>query len=94
MGDAIVLPKNWQGETAASLFFSTSSTQSSPFHGAAIAQLNPKTLAIEKQIDVSGFPSMEIHWGTAMIVDGASLYIYGQGSTRREEASVRRSHEV
>jgi hypothetical protein len=74
MGDAIVLQKKRL------LVFLHKFDPKLAFHGAAIAQLNPKTLAIEKQIDVSGFPSMDIHWGTAMIVDGEWLYIYGKGA--------------
>ena len=79
MGDAIVLPKSDNAKQRLFVFLHKFDPKLA-FHGAAIAQLNPKTLAIEKQIDVSGFPSMEIHWGTAMIVDGSSLYIYGKGA--------------
>ena len=50
------------------------------FRGAAVAQLNARTLAIEKQLPIGGLPNMDIHWGTAMIEDSAWLYIYGKGA--------------
>lgn len=50
------------------------------FHGASIAQLDPKTLAIVKIVDVAGLPNLEIHWGTAMIEEGGHVYIYGKGA--------------
>lgn len=74
MGDAIMLAKK------RIFVFLHKFDSKLAFHGSTIAQLNPKSLAIEKQIDVTGFPSMDIHWGTAMIVDGAWLYIYGKGA--------------
>lgn len=79
MGDAIVLPKTGRAKQRLFIFLHKFDPKLA-FHGAAIAQLNPTTLAIEKQIDVTGFPSMDIHWGTAMIVDGPWLYIYGKGA--------------
>jgi hypothetical protein len=50
------------------------------FHGAAIAQLDPKSLAIDSVVDVVELPNLEIHWGTAMIEERGYLYIYGKGS--------------
>ena len=79
MGDAIVLPKRAHAKQRLLVFLHEFDPKLA-FHGAAIAQLNPNTLAIEKQIDVTGFPTMNIHWGTAMIIDGAWLYIYGKGA--------------
>jgi hypothetical protein len=78
MGDAILLAKSGLQKQRLFVFLHKFDPKLA-FHGSAVAQLNPGTLAIEKQIDVSGFPSMNIHWGTAMIVDGPWLYIYGKG---------------
>ena len=78
MGDAIVLPKTKTAKLRLYVFLLKFDSKLA-FHGSAIAQLNPNTLAIEKQIDVTGFPSMDIHWGTAMILDDEWLYIYGKG---------------
>ena len=74
MGDAIVL------QNQRLLVFLHKFDSKLAFHGAAIVQLDPKTLVIEKQIDVTGFPSMDIHWGTAMVLENDWLYIYGKGA--------------
>jgi len=79
MGDAIVLPKIDKVNQRLFVFLHKFDSKLA-FHGAAIAQLNPDTLAIEKQNDVTGLPSTDIHWGTAMSVDGTWLYIYGKGA--------------
>ncbi len=50
------------------------------FHGAAIAVLNAETLAIEKLVELRDLTSKEIHWGTAMVIEGRHLYIYGKGA--------------
>jgi hypothetical protein len=50
------------------------------FHGAAVAQLDPKTLAIKKTIEINNLPDLSVHWGTAMIEDKGQLYIYGKGT--------------
>lgn len=49
------------------------------FHGAAVAELDPRTLSIRKTLEVSNLPNLDIHWGTAMIVEKDELYIYGKG---------------
>jgi hypothetical protein len=79
MGDAILLPKS--GKTKQRLFVFLHKFDSKlAFHGAAIAELDPKTLAIRKTIEINNLPNLSIHWGTAMIDDGGYLYIYGKGT--------------
>ena len=50
------------------------------FHGAAVAQLNARTLAIEKLAELRNHSARDIHWGTAMLIQGPHLYIYGKGT--------------
>lgn len=49
------------------------------FHGAALAELDPRTLSIRKALEVSNLPNLDIHWGTAMLAEKDDLYIYGKG---------------
>ena len=79
LGDAILLPG--PGKAKPRLFvFLHKFDRELKFHGAAIAKLNPRTLAIDQVVDVLPFPNLETHWGTAMIKEGDYLYIYGKGS--------------
>lgn len=76
MGDAILLPN--EAKATRRLFVLLHKFDSKmAFHGAAAAQLNPATLAVEKIRDVD-LPNREIHWGTALIEQGGHLYIYGK----------------
>lgn len=79
LGDAVILRS--RSESRPRLFVFLHKFDSAlKFHGAAIAQLDPKTLAIDKIVDVVGLPNLGIHWGTAMIEERGYLYIYGKGA--------------
>ena len=78
MGDAIVLPKDIKQRHRLFVFLHKFDGKMK-FHGAAVAQLDPITLRIEKMLEIRGLPNTEIHWGTAMIADDEWLYIYGKG---------------
>ncbi len=50
------------------------------FHGAAIAELDASTLKINKLNELRNAEARDIHWGTAMVIEGRDLYIYGKGA--------------
>ncbi len=77
MGDAIILPKERNAGERLFVFLHKFDSKLA-FHGSAIAQLDPATLAIESlsEVDLS---NRDIHWGTAMLEQGGRLYIYGKG---------------
>lgn len=50
------------------------------FHGAAIAELDAGTLKINKLNELRNLSAPDIHWGTAMVIEGRDLYIYGKGA--------------
>ena len=50
------------------------------FKGAAVAQLNAKTLRIERQLPIKGMPNLDVHWGTSMLEESGWLYVYGKGA--------------
>ena len=78
MGDAILLPT--KGKVRQKLFvFLHKYDKAMAFFGSAVAQLDPRTLAIEKIVEVAGLPNHEIHWGSAMLEENGFLYIYGKG---------------
>ena len=79
MGDVILLPK--AGKAKQRLFVLLHKFDSKlAFHGTAVAELDPKTLAIKETKEINNLPNLSIHWGTAMIEDGEHLYIYGKGT--------------
>ena len=78
MGDVILLPAKASRKKRIFVFLHKFDSKLA-FHGAAIAQLNPTTLAIEGQMELTDLPDMNIHWGTATIAEGPWLYIYGKG---------------
>ena len=49
------------------------------FHGAAIAELDAETLKINKLAELRNNSARDVHWGTAMVVEGQHLYVYGKG---------------
>ena len=79
MGDAILLPKIGKSKQRFFVFLHKFDPKLK-FHGAAVAQLDSKTLAIEKLSEITDLPGPDIHWGTAMIEEGGQLYIYGKGA--------------
>ncbi|MEO8573333.1 MAG: hypothetical protein ABI481_05135, partial [Pyrinomonadaceae bacterium] len=79
MGDAILLGKGGKAKQRLFVFLHKFDPKLA-FHGAAIAELDPKTLAIRKTIVINKLPNLSIHWGTAMIEDKGQLYIYGKGT--------------
>lgn len=79
MGDVILLPDSAKQNSRILVFLHKFDAKLA-FHGAAIAQLNAKTLAIEKLIEVRGLPGLDIHWGTAMVAENDTLFIYGKGT--------------
>ncbi|HUR96957.1 MAG TPA: hypothetical protein VMZ26_02700 [Pyrinomonadaceae bacterium] len=79
MGGAVLLPK--RGRTSQRIFIFLHKFDSKlAFHGAAVAELDSKTLAIRKIVEINNLPNLSIHWGTAMIEDNGHLYIYGKGT--------------
>jgi hypothetical protein len=48
------------------------------YHGGTIAQLNEKTLAIEKMKELGNTGDPATHWGSATMLEGKTLYIYGK----------------
>ena len=48
------------------------------YHGGTIAQLNAKTLAVEKMKELGNAGDPATHWGSAVMLDGKTLYIYGK----------------
>ena len=79
MGDAILLPKGGKAKQRLFVFLHKFDSKLA-FHGAAVSELDPKTLAIRKTIAVTNLPNLSIHWGTAMLEDDGQLYIYGKGT--------------
>ncbi|MEO7673501.1 MAG: hypothetical protein ABIU09_05420 [Pyrinomonadaceae bacterium] len=79
IGDAILLPAK-RKEKQRILVFLHKFDAKLAFHGAAIAQLNAQSLAVEKLIEVRNLPDLVIHWGTAMVAENGFLYIYGKGA--------------
>jgi hypothetical protein len=48
------------------------------YHGSTVAQLNAQTLAIEKMKELGNDGDPATHWGSAIMLDGKNLYIYGK----------------
>ncbi|HUR96809.1 MAG TPA: hypothetical protein VMZ26_01955, partial [Pyrinomonadaceae bacterium] len=64
MGGAVLLPK--RGRTSQRIFIFLHKFDSKlAFHGAAVAELDSKTLAIRKIVEINNLPNLSIHWGTA-----------------------------
>lgn len=82
MGDPILLPAKGKEKQRILVFLHKFDAKLS-FHGAAIAQLNVRTLAVEKLMEVKSLSGLVIHWGTAMVAENGFLYIYGKGAHNR-----------
>jgi hypothetical protein len=79
MGDAILLPGGGKAKDRIIVFLHKFDSKLA-FHGAAVAQLNAESLAIERMYEARDIPDLKTHWGTAMIAEKGDLYIYGKGT--------------
>jgi hypothetical protein len=79
MGDSI-LRKSGKRKKDSIVVFLHKFDSKLAFHGAAVAQLDVETLAIEKQNELKNLSSNNIHWGTGLLLNGEHLYIYGKGT--------------
>lgn len=59
------------------------------YHGGTVVQLNANTLAIEKMKELGNAGDPATHWGSALMVEGKTLYIYGKRHVNtRKQAMV------
>jgi hypothetical protein len=58
------------------------------YHGSAVAQLNVATLKVEKIRELGNPGDPAIHWGSALLLEKQTLYIYGKKVTGGRKHAV------